>query len=297
MPQIMIDTLAASPAQMRMTAKFLEQMAEAAEALTRGAAPAAPSLPQELRDRPMGQAHVQAEGAPSLQFGAPLPAGASLTPPQLSIVPPPPPPVPTVGVVQVPPPPSPPALPVQTAATPAVLPAISGADPVELDSEGFPYDERIHSAGDNRKKKTGEWKYKRGMEATTIQVVEAELRAKGYGVKPAATPPPPPVQSSFVPPPPPPPPPQVQLPGGTVGAPPPPFAGQIPAGPAASPVEAFRDLMKRIAPHMAPNGKLALSILTPIYTKLGVKGLEDFAKPGAPVAAMNAEVNAILGVA
>lgn len=283
MPQIMIDTDASSPAHLRMTAKFLEDMAESVERGTRTDGPAAPA-----------PAAPSPEVPPAPKFGAPLPTGASPTP--IVVPPAPPPPVVPSGTVEVPPPPSPPAPSVQTAATPAVPPVTSGADPVELDSEGFPYDARIHGAGENRKKKTGEWKYRRGIDNALIQTVEAELRAKGYGVKPTAaptTPPPPPLQLAQSPAPPPPPSVLVPpAPAAGVGAIPPPPPASVPNG-----ADAFRNLMKKIAPHMAPNGKLALTVLTPIYTKLGVKGLEDFAKPGAPIDQMNAEVDAILGVA
>ena len=62
----------------------------------------------------------------------------------------------------------------------------------QVDSAGFPWDERIHS-GAKTTKADGTWTYKKGA-STLVAAVEAELRAKGHGVAapaaPVVTPPP-----------------------------------------------------------------------------------------------------------
>lgn len=57
----------------------------------------------------------------------------------------------------------------------------------QLDSAGFPWDDRIHSSKKTQKS-DGTWTAKKGA-ASLIPTVEAELRAKGYGggVGPAVT--------------------------------------------------------------------------------------------------------------
>jgi len=51
------------------------------------------------------------------------------------------------------------------------------ASDVQLDSQGLPWDARIHAASKTTLKKTGEWKRKRGIDPTYAMEVEAELRA------------------------------------------------------------------------------------------------------------------------
>lgn len=62
----------------------------------------------------------------------------------------------------------------------------------QVDSAGFPWDERIHS-GAKTTKADGTWTYKKGA-SSLVAAVEAELRAKGHGVAapaaPVVTPPP-----------------------------------------------------------------------------------------------------------
>ncbi len=82
----------------------------------------------------------------------------------------PPPPAPGA----VPPPPTPPAAPTP----PAPQAPHVAADPIELDSRGLPWDERIHSGKKNRLAKTNAWKLKRGVQPLTVDEVEAELRLK-----------------------------------------------------------------------------------------------------------------------
>ena len=62
-------------------------------------------------------------------------------------------------------------------------PVATAAAPVgvELDSDGLPWDHRIHALGaggtHNKLKKTQQWKKKRGVDAALVAEVEAELRA------------------------------------------------------------------------------------------------------------------------
>lgn len=125
------------------------------------------------------------------------------------------------GVEDIPPPPPP------LAPNPGNSPGASGAsdqlptsdnapapagsnthDASDLDKNGFPWDERIHSSTKNRNQ-DGTWRYTRGGDPAVRAQVEAELRAKGFG-QPSAddTPPPPPpipdVGAGQTPPPPPP---------------------------------------------------------------------------------------------
>lgn len=51
------------------------------------------------------------------------------------------------------------------------------ANSVDLDADGLPWDERIHSASKTKLKKTEQWKKKRGVDDATVEAVEAELRA------------------------------------------------------------------------------------------------------------------------
>lgn len=98
-------------------------------------------------------------------------------------------------------------------AEPTAPPASEG---VELDSQGLPWDARIHSSGRTKYKtgNVGAWVTKRGVSAAEIEKVEAELRAimdapAGATVdEPEETPPPPPPSTApeagdSVPPPPP----------------------------------------------------------------------------------------------
>lgn len=91
-------------------------------------------------------------------------------------------PKPDAPSASAPTPPAPPAAPVPPA------PATSGA--VELDKAGLPWDERIHS-GTKSTVADGTWKKKRGVDASLVAQVEAELRglaAPVAPVAPAATP-------------------------------------------------------------------------------------------------------------
>lgn len=139
----------------------------------------------------------------------------------------------------------------------------------DVDSNGLPWDERIHS-GTKALTSTGAWKKRRGVAATTVTAVEAELRARGAAVAPApvmvppspvpmpqpmpmqpvpaAAPPPVPMQPIPAPTPAPIPAPATVMPTaeqlqGTVAA-------VTPADPAADPIDAH-SLMLRLTPLFA----------------------------------------------
>lgn len=70
-----------------------------------------------------------------------------------------------------------------TSAAETATPALVATAPagVEVDSDGLPWDHRIHALGaggvHNKLKKTQRWKPKRGVDAALVTEVEAELRA------------------------------------------------------------------------------------------------------------------------
>lgn len=72
----------------------------------------------------------------------------------------------------------------------------------ELDGRGYPWDARIHSSGKALLAKAPHgWKLARGVDPALVAQVEAELRAKGFGVPkpPAAAVPSPTLAASFPP--------------------------------------------------------------------------------------------------
>lgn len=72
----------------------------------------------------------------------------------------------------------------------------------ELDGRGYPWDARIHSSGKALLAKAPHgWKLARGVDPALVAQVEAELRAKGFGIPkpPAAAVPPPTLAASFPP--------------------------------------------------------------------------------------------------
>lgn len=98
----------------------------------------------------------------------------------------------------------------------AIIPPPPAVRTLELDAEGLPWDERIHSSSKD-KNKSGSWKVKRGMsDSPTFATVVAELRQTfpapaGAPAAPAPVPPPP--AADAAPPPPPPPPGGMDFPG------------------------------------------------------------------------------------
>lgn len=69
--------------------------------------------------------------------------------------------------------------PAPAAASSGPAPADTPAAPagVELDSDGLPWDSRIHSGSKGKLAKTKQWKKKRGVDPALVEQVEAELKA------------------------------------------------------------------------------------------------------------------------
>lgn len=127
-------------------------------------------------------------------------SGPLATQPAASVAPPPPPPPvsASAGGSAPPPPPAPSGMP------PAPPAGVSAA--TDRDSEGLPWDSRIHS-GSHAKIANGTWKLAKGMslQPAKVEGVKAELRAlMALPAPAAAVPPPPPVTAQPAPPPPPP---------------------------------------------------------------------------------------------
>jgi hypothetical protein len=189
-------------------------------------------------------------------------------------------------------------------APPTLAPAVAPSTGADVDSQGLPWDARIHSS--NRQKiADGTWRKKRGVSDTLVETVSAELRQimaapqrhdAGDGVTgPIVHPEPmfsdddvapgepsaPPVDAStaFVAPaagaassPPPPPP---------VAPPAPPVAAAVPppAPPVAPPAEAagvtdFASLMRKVTA-MQSAGTLTVAATQEIAGSLGLNGLRD----------------------
>jgi hypothetical protein len=93
------------------------------------------------------------------------------------------PPAPTPEAINVPNPPAMPSNPISVAGPMLVIPqpepaagnAQAGGSLVTLDKVGLPWDERIH-ASTKTFNADGTWRKKRGIDATTISTVEAELK-------------------------------------------------------------------------------------------------------------------------
>jgi hypothetical protein len=115
-----------------------------------------------------------------------------------------------LSVHQLPPASAPLATPVPSdganGASEEAAPSPSAPTSDERDARGLPWDERIHSGGDNRKNADGTWRKRRGVADDLVAQVEAELRGNAPSV-PADTAPPVPAATSAAEPPAPPPPP------------------------------------------------------------------------------------------
>lgn len=66
-----------------------------------------------------------------------------------------------------------------------VSPAASST-PVEYDTQGVPYDERIHTSGDTKTNADGSWRKRRGVNDETVAAVIADLTARGLMRAPTA---------------------------------------------------------------------------------------------------------------
>lgn len=73
---------------------------------------------------------------------------------------------------------------------PPPLPPADTDSAIELDSEGFPWDGRIHSSAKTKVQRTGEWKLIRGKDPTVVEAIKQELSG-GCGTLPPTPPLPP----------------------------------------------------------------------------------------------------------
>jgi hypothetical protein len=73
--------------------------------------------------------------------------------------------------------PNEPAEPATAAASPGTASEATAPHGVELDSDGLPWDSRIHAGSKGKLAKTKQWKKKRGVDQDLVDQVEAELRA------------------------------------------------------------------------------------------------------------------------
>jgi len=146
--------------------------------------------------------------------------------------------------------------------------AAAPAAGLDLDTEGFPWDARIH-AETRTKIKVGTWKVKRGVSDETLTAVRAELRAVLGNVAPpvAASPavaaPPPPPNAGTVPPPP-------AVPNPPTGAVPP------PPPPTEAPAMSFPQLCVRITGALG-SGQLTQEALGTVLAANNLQGLPTLA--------------------
>lgn len=208
----------------------------------------------------------------------------------------------------VPAPPPPPTYVENTAKPPDTVTIVSPPANVQLDKASFPYDARIHAATPSINASNGLWRQRRNLDNATLEAVEAELRARGYGVTrvtaalPVSVPPPP--STVMVPPPPPPfvpaPPVAPPAPAATVMVPPPPqgAAGLLPGnGPGVvAPPDMFRVLMGKLKGQTGETGPLRPEILKPVYAEFKVAGPQDFHKRRDEIPAFLARIDQLLGV-
>lgn len=59
---------------------------------------------------------------------------------------------------------------------PPVSPPLNNTAGIELDSEGLPWDSRIHASSKKKLAKTNTWKLMRGVDTTLVETVKAELK-------------------------------------------------------------------------------------------------------------------------
>ena len=184
----------------------------------------------------------------------------------------------------------------------ALTPPVIVPKTVQLDKHGLPWDQRIHSSGENKMNADGTWRAKRNVDKALVTTVDAELRQLMAIPSAAATPAPaaPVVESApatqaatvwphapgFVPPPPvaavPPPPPVVPLPPtAAVPTPPPAPTTAVPAPPptivpppAAAPVPGmtFPMFLMAVSQGVAA-GKFTQALVDQVCATVGVPGV------------------------
>jgi hypothetical protein len=161
--------------------------------------------------------------------------------------------------------PSPPVANSAKSAKAVALPTASHAPTVELDTRGLPWDARIHSR-ERTKIANGNWKNKRGLDATTIEAIEGELR--GVMSAPAATVISPPVTNTTQPDP----------------------AGSVMTASSSN----FPDLMKKITAAIT-GGKVTAAQCSEIVARNGVKSLPLLATRPDLIPQIELELDALIG--
>jgi hypothetical protein len=183
--------------------------------------------------------------------------------------------IPAATPAAAPPPPSAEA-PAPAAAPPPPAPGAFTIVPgTELDSEGLPWDERIHS-GNKTKNKDGSWKARKNTPEATVTAVVAELRQHYPATAPAApaaAPPPPPPGEAPAP----------------AAAPPPPAASGAPT---------FVDLMNKLTPNLAA-GKITQANVVDAVKNVGLSNPAELGKPenAQHIPAVIAYIDALLVMA
>lgn len=179
MPQVFIDSTA-TPDQLRLTARFLQDLAALAEGETISGAEA-PTVAPVAVPFVLTAAPAPSLDRPMLPPLEPTAAEAFAKPAPVEIPPPPPPPPPSAPTAG------------------------------RIDKDGLPHDTRIHSATPSMNR-DGRWRRRRGLDNPTLLAVETELRAGRPAmvipppppvIPPPPVAPPPPAATVMVPPPPP----------------------------------------------------------------------------------------------
>lgn len=141
-----------------------------------------------------------------------------------------------------------------TNGTGQAIPASNAIDGVQLDAAGLPWDERIHSSGENKLNADGTWRARRGVTPAIKGKVEAELRATLASNAAAA--------------------PAAAAPAAAVPTPPMPGASLPPMPGAALPDPAYAEVVQLIAQHTKsptnPNGKFDDAYIVTLLSHFGV---------------------------
>lgn len=156
----------------------------------------------------------------------------------------------------------------------------------DLDVNGLPWDERIHSETRNTNK-DGSWRNRRNLDKTVLETVTAELKSRGTPAQETAVIPPPPAPTPVPPPPP-------SAPAPTTPAVPAP--SPVPAAPAASstaPVT-FPTVMVKITGAQR-DGKIDKAGVDGLLASLGLSVITDLHKNPDMLPAFDELLNAAIG--
>lgn len=184
---------------------------------------------------------------------------------------------PVAPVVPVPPVPTPPT----AAAAPIVAPAATGS--LELDSEGLPWDSRIHTEA-RSKNKDGTWRAKRGLnDEAKVKAIKAELLAAvaaGVGAPVPATavvPTPPAGTPDPAPTVPVPPLPTTTAAATVVPAPPPTIAPSPAAAPAQQAAKAYHEVVMLVTPALSEGRITEAQVVATLSAFPGITGIPALA--------------------